>query len=33
LTDQAAMIVEGGGGVGSLVGIDANHHRHAGHLS
>jgi hypothetical protein len=25
---QLAMLVEGGGGVGGLVGVDADHHRH-----
>src|SRR5215211_5296369 len=30
LTEQAAMLVEDGGGVGGLVGVDADHHRHRG---
>jgi hypothetical protein len=28
LAEQVPVLVEGGGGVGGLVGVDADHHRH-----
>jgi hypothetical protein len=30
LAQQLAVLVQRGGGVGGLVGVDADHHRHAG---
>jgi hypothetical protein len=30
LAEELAVLVEGGGGVGGLVGVDADHHRHGG---
>jgi hypothetical protein len=30
LAEQPAVLVQRGGGVGGLVGVDADHHRHAG---
>jgi hypothetical protein len=32
LAEQVAVLVQGGGGVGGLMGVDADHHRHAGTL-
>jgi hypothetical protein len=33
LAEELAVLVEGGGGVGGLVGVDADHHRHGGPFS
>jgi hypothetical protein len=30
LAEQVAVLIERGGGVGGLVGVDADHHRHGG---